>query len=432
MDKKIEFADNVNIKASIVLSKEEIEKELNNEAKRAAKSMRIDGFRKGKVPVSVVMQRYKDELIQESKNTLLKRGVDEVLKDHAKSAKDLIGEPFFDKFEDKEGVVKASFVASFKPEVKLGDYESLIPELSKVEISDEEVNKKLDELLKNHGELEAIKEERGIKTGDFVKFDFEGYIDDKPFEGGKAAGHVLEIGSGQFIPGFEDGMLGLKVGEERDVKVTFPKEYGASELAGKDAVFKVKIHEILLKKLAKLDEDLLKTLLPKEENPSKELLIKDIKTKLADEQMYKEITSKLRPELTQKLVENIDFELPLSVVEQETDLQFRSAWQSFEPDVVEKISKDEKAYEEKREEFKQEARNSVKLTFIIDALANDKKITVSDNELMQAIYFEAYSYGIDPREYAKMHQERGTLGALRMGILENKLFAQLFKDKKPA
>lgn len=269
-----------------------------------------------------------------------------------------------------------------------------------------------------------------MKIGDFAKFDFDGYIDDKAFEGGKANDYTLEIGSGQFIPGFEDGMLGLKVGEERDVKVMFPKEYGASELAGKEAVFKVKIHEIQELKIPELNDELIKKLLSNDGNPSEEKLRKRLKDQLEQEAMFKEIQEKLKPKLVEALVENIDFELPLSVVEQETDMQFRNSWRNIDEKEAKELSEDEKKYEEKRASFKEDAEKSVKLTFIIDELARELKMSVSDEELMRAIYFEAYRYGVDPREHAKRYQEQGTLGALKMSILEDKLFAELFKEQK--
>lgn len=157
MDTKIDFTDSVNIKASVKISKDEIEKELNNEAKRAAKSMKIDGFRKGKVPVAVVIQRYKNELLQESEHTLLKRAVNSVLKDNKKDTKDLVSEPFFDKYDNKDGEINSSFVLSFKPSVKLGEYKGLVPTPSKPIIKDEDVDLRIKELLKKEASVEAIK-----------------------------------------------------------------------------------------------------------------------------------------------------------------------------------------------------------------------------------------------------------------------------------
>lgn len=432
MDKSILFSDLVNIKAKIKLSVEEINKELDKEAGKTAKKIKIDGFRPGKVPKNVVLQRYKEELIKEAKNTLLKKGIEELIKENDKNFKDLVSEPFFEDYkeDEEEGFLEADIIISFKPKIELDDYESLIPKIEEIKISEEDIKLKEKELLKKEAKLEVVEEDRGLKVGDFALFDFEGFIDGENFEGGKAKDFTLELGSGQFIPGFEDGMLGLKVGEERDIKLSFPKNYGSADLAGKDAVFKVKISQIKALKIPKLDEEMLKKLLTNEDNISKEKLREKIIKILEDESFLRQVSQELKPKFAKNLVENIDFLLPLSVVEQETDIQFRSSWPSFSEEEVKELASDEKKYQEKRESFKDEAIKSVKLTFILDELAKQLKLSISDAELIQAIYFEAYSYGMDPKELVKNYQDQGKIGALRMSLLEDKLFAQIFKEQK--
>ena len=289
-------------------------------------------------------------------------------------------------------------------------------------------------MLKSYAKTEAISEDRELKEKDFAKFDFEGFVDEKAFDGGKAENYVLEIGSKQFIPGFEDGMLGMKKGEQRDVKVKFPDDYGAANLAGKEAVFKVKLHEIQELKLPNLDEDLLKKLLPNEENASEELLDEKLKEQIKNEKIYKLINEELKTKLADALLEKYVFDIPKGIVEQEMDVQFRNAVSTFTKEELEEFKNDENKYKEKRESFRDEAVKSVKLTFIINELAALRKIAVSEQELIQTVYFEAYRYGTDPQKLLESYKQQGVLPIIKMSLLEEKLFNDIFmpKDKKKA
>ncbi|EAH7581161.1 trigger factor [Campylobacter lari] len=426
--KLIDFA---NANATVKIAQGAIKAEVEKLAKKASKTMKMDGFRAGKVPVAAILKRYEKELTRDAEQDLLRNAVDSALKEIQKEAKDLVGEPYFEKFDRKDGAIEAQMVLSFRPEVKLDGYEELIPTYNTPKVTQKEIDAKKEELLKRFATSEAIKEVRALKEGDFAKFDFEGFVDGKAFDGGKAQNYVLEIGSKQFIPGFEEGMIGLKAGEEKDINVTFPKEYGAAHLAGKDAVFKVKIHEIQELKLPELNEELLKSLLPEEKEPSVEKLDAKLKEQLKNEKIFKLINDELKNQFAEALVTKFDFVLPRNIVEQETDMQFRSSLRTLSEEELKEF-KDEAKYKEKRESFKEDAQKSVKLTFIIDELAKFRNVTVSDQELIQAIYFEAYRYGFNPQEHLDNYKKQGALPAIKMSLIEEKLFADIFKknDKK--
>ncbi|BCX78649.1 trigger factor [Campylobacter sp. 19-13652] len=431
MQVKATLNDSVNAVATAKIGADEIKASVNKLASKAAKSMKIDGFRKGKVPVAVVLKRYEKELEKDAEQDFFRDVINEAVKELKKSATDVIGEPSFSKFDRSENGLDLEINISFKPSVDVSGYEELIPDFSTPRVLKKDIDEKKEELLKMLAQPEKV-EKDSLEKGDFAKFDFEGFIDGVAFDGGKAEKYILEIGSGQFIPGFEDGMLGLKVGEERDVKVTFPADYGAANLAGKEAVFKVKLHEIMQKKVPqKLDEELLKRLIPGEEKPSEELLEERIKEQLKAEKMAKLIAEELKPKLSEALVEKIKFDLPKNIVEQEIDVQFSNAWASLSTEEMDKFRNDPKAVEAKREEYRKDAENSVKLTFIVDELARVRGVSVSDQEVMQAVYFEAYRAGVDPREHIKMYQQRGLLPAIKMSMVEERLFSDIFnKDKK--
>ncbi|ASQ29703.1 trigger factor (peptidyl-prolyl cis /trans isomerase, chaperone) [Campylobacter avium LMG 24591] len=434
MDVKAKALDTVNTSLSIDISSLDIKQELEKLASKAAKTMKMDGFRVGKVPVSAVIKRYEKELRQDAEQALIKESIDKALKDSGKEVKDLVGEPYFEKVERKDEGLQGELILSFKPSLNLNGYEELIPSYQSPKVTKKEIDEKKENLLKSYAKTEAISEDRELKEKDFAKFDFEGFVDEKAFDGGKAENYVLEIGSKQFIPGFEDGMLGMKKGEQRDVKVKFPDDYGAANLAGKEAVFKVKLHEIQELKLPNLDEDLLKKLLPNEENASEELLDEKLKEQIKNEKIYKLINEELKTKLADALLEKYVFDIPKGIVEQEMDVQFRNAVSTFTKEELEEFKNDENKYKEKRESFRDEAVKSVKLTFIINELAALRKIAVSEQELIQTVYFEAYRYGTDPQKLLESYKQQGVLPIIKMSLLEEKLFNDIFmpKDKKKA
>ncbi|EAK0448572.1 trigger factor [Campylobacter upsaliensis] len=432
MEVKAKQLDSVNAAASVKIPSGSINTEVENLAKKASKTIKMDGFRPGKVPVSAVLKRYEKELRNDAEQNLFKNAVDSALKELKKDLKELVGEPYFEKFERENDAIIAELVLSFKPELKLDGYEKCIPEFSTPKVSKKEIDEKKNELLKRYATTEAIKTKRALKEGDYAKFDFEGFIDGKAFDGGKAENYVLEIGSKQFIPGFEEAMVGMKSGEEKDISVTFHKEYGAANLAGKDAIFKIKLHEIQELKLPELNEELLKKLLPNEEKASEELLDEKLKEQIKNEKLFKLINEELKAKFADSLIETFEFDLPKGILEQEIDMQFRQAFGAFSEEEKKEIQNDKDKYEAKRNSFKDEAKKSVKLTFIIDELAKLRKIEVSDQELVQAVYFEAYRYGFNPKEHLENYKKQGALPAVKMALIEDKLFNDIFMPKEKA
>ncbi|MDL0110692.1 trigger factor [Campylobacter felis] len=432
MEVKAKQLDSANAAASVKIPSGSINTEVENLAKKASKTIKMDGFRPGKVPVSAVLKRYEKELRNDAEQNLFKNAVDSALKELKKDLKELVGEPYFEKFERENDAIIAELILSFKPELKLEGYEKCIPEFSTPKVSKKEIDEKKNELLKRYATTEAIKTKRALKEGDYAKFDFEGFIDGKAFDGGKAENYVLEIGSKQFIPGFEEAMVGMKSGEEKDISVTFPKEYGAANLAGKDAIFKIKLHEIQELKFPELNEELLKKLLPNEEKASEELLDEKLKEQIKNEKLFKLINEELKAKFADSLIETFEFDLPKGILEQEIDMQFRQAFGAFSEEEKKEIQNDKDKYEAKRNSFKDEAKKSVKLTFIIDELAKLRKIEVSDQELVQAVYFEAYRYGFNPKEHLENYKKQGALPAVKMALIEEKLFNDIFMPKEKA
>lgn len=423
--------DSANAEIKAVIPASLIEENETKIAKQAAKTMDIAGFRKGKVPVHIVKARYGSKLVEDAKNDAVRSVYESGLKDLSIDTSTLIGEPTVEKFDEKDGEIELVIAIATKPEIKIDGYKELIPEIETPEVSDEDIKQKINTMLKGLTLPSRVEEARELKKGDTALFDFEGFVDGEAFEGGSAKGYQLEIGSGNFIPGFEDGMTGMKVGDEKDVKVTFPAEYGAKNLAGKDAIFKVKLLEIQEIVISDdIDSDTLKKLLPNEKEATVEMLNERVKQQLVAEKLAPIYHDDIKPKYVDALLSKFDIDLPKTIVEQEMDLSMRKVLQEMKEEEIKEFSTDLEAYKTKREEFREDAVNSVKITFLVDELAKAEEVVVDDQAVMQTLYYEAIQMGQNPQEMLKQYEDQGLLPAVKMAIVEDRLFNKLFNDKR--
>ncbi len=422
--------DSANSEITATISKEYISQKENQLAQTASKDMKIDGFRKGKVPVHVVKARYGNKLTEDAKNDALRevyeKGTAKLKIEQGK----IIGEPSVKKFEEKDGVLEVEISVATRPEIKIEGYKELVPKITKPKSTKKEVDERIEKMLEQTATLEKIKKARDVKKGDFTLIDFEGFIDDVAFAGGKADAFSLEIGGGSFIDGFEDGVIGMKVDEQKDITVNFPEDYNVPDLSGKEAVFKVTLLEIQEKVIpTDIDAETLKKLLPNEEGATKELLESKVKEQIISEKLEKIYQEDTKPKFVEELVKKYDIDLPLNIVEQEIDVAFRNAFSAFSEDERKEYSEDADKAKKKREEYRKDASDSVKLTFIVDELAKTEEIVVDDQEVMQSIYYEAIQSGQEPQAYIKQYEEQGLLPAVKMAIIEDRLFKKLFEAK---
>jgi len=203
-----------------------------------------------------------------------------------------------------------------RPQIDLADVKSLVPDFKKSEVIEKEIKDRIKEIAENQAPLVDITRNRKMKEGDTAVIDFEGFVDGEAFEGGAAENFELKLGSGQFIPGFEEQLIGIKRDEEVTINVTFPENYGSDTLAGKDAEFKVKVNGVKVKDEVVIDDELAKKLLPGEEDVTLEKLEEEIKKALEQEKRTKLYNDELKPKLLEALVEKINFDLPEFVVDQ--------------------------------------------------------------------------------------------------------------------
>ena len=422
--------DEANAEITATLTKEAIEANLDKIAKQAAKTMDVQGFRKGKVPVSVVKQRYADKLTQDAEGEALREAMNKGLESLGIKNEDLIGEPSISKFEKKEnGSIEVEISVACKPNIDLGDYKSLVPAVDLKDIDEAEITARLEEIAKSSAPLQKIARKRAAKEGDFALIDFEGFVDGVAFEGGKAEKYPLEIGSGAFIPGFEDQVIGMKYEEEKEITVTFPESYQAKNLAGKEAVFKVTLHEIQEKAAPELNDEFAQRMLPGQENVTIDTLKDRIKEQMTAEVKSKYYREELKPAYLETLVKELTFALPKSVVDQEINFALNNKIRTMSEEEINGLREDASKVEEIRNELKEDAENSVKATFIVDALAKAENVQVSDQEVMQVLYYEALQMGQNPQEIVKQYQEAGYLPAIKMSMIEEKVISKLLDEK---
>jgi len=407
-----------------------IEANINKLAVEAGKQMKVDGFRKGKVPPHVVKKLHGDKLKQDAESDALKSLMDEGIKEAELNATDILGEPVFKKYDKTDDGIDVELEISIRPNVNLDGYEKVVPSFDKPEASEEEIEKKLTEIAGQNAPFVKIKRKRMVKDGDTTLIDFEGFIDGVAFDGGKAEKFTLTIGSGQFIPGFEEQIIGMKYEEEKTVTVTFPAEYQSADLAGKEAEFKVLLHEIQEKEEQEINDEFAQKLLQKDD-ATVDTLKDQVKDQILNEKISKVYNDELKPKLIEALVAHFDFALPNNIVSQEIDAKINAKAREMSEDELNEFKDNPEKIDALREEVKEDAENSVKATFIVDALAKKEEVNVGDQEVSQAIYYEAMMSGQDPQEVIKYYQENNLLPAVKMGMIEDKLFGKLLGlDKK--
>ncbi|MDF9824114.1 trigger factor [Breznakia sp. PF5-3] len=361
--------------------------------KKLAKDIEVKGFRKGQVPESVAKK-------QISEQSILMEAIDEVA-GHAlqegieKHDLWIIARPELGVDEITKEAVMLKFNVTVKPEVKLGEYKGLDIKKDKVSVTAKEVNEQLEQLQARFSEL-VVKEDGVVKNGDTAVIDFEGFKDGVAFEGGKGENYPLEIGSGSFIPGFEEQLIGMKADEEKDLDITFPENYGAEDLAGKAVVFKVKIHEIKEKVLPEVNDDLIKDAEVKDVETVEDYK-KYVKNNLK-EQKENEVQTKFENDLLTKLVENAEVVIPQVMIDDEVsqmmnDFAQRLAGQGFNQEQYFQMTGT--TAEQLQEQMQPEAKTKVNVRLVLDKIAEVEKVEISEKDVEVEYENIANRYGME-------------------------------------
>ena len=419
--------DSANAVVSGVISQDVLEQKIQDVITKIAKSVKIDGFRKGKVPAHLIQSRYKDQIDKDSKQEAVQDLLQVGLKDLGIEPQAMLGNPLISKFESKDNTIDVEIKISTTPEFSLDKVEGYVPEVKLKSVSAKEIDERLAEIAKSRAPLSEVTQDRALQKDDTAVIDFEGFVDGKAFDGGKAQNFNLTIGSNQFIPGFEDALVGMKKGEKRDIEVTFPKDYQAAHLAGKPATFAITLHKIMQKDTVAIDEAFAKSMLG--QDATLESLKDAIKEQLEMEHKTDLYNKELKETLLQALLKEITFDLPELIVEQEMDILFRNALNTMSKEEFEALKNDEQKARQKRDSFKEDAKKSVQITFIMDALARKHNIVIQDNEALQTIYYEAMMMGQDPRAAIEYYQKNNLLPAIKMAMIEDRVLTFLLDSK---
>jgi trigger factor len=362
----------------VEVSSERFTSALDTAFKKVVKQVNVPGFRKGKVPRRIFESRFGVEsLYQDAVDVLLPEAYQEAVDE---AGIEPVDRPSVDVIQVEVGkpfIFKAT--VTVKPEVQLGDYKGIEVEDKSTDVTDEDVQAELETIRASHAEIQVV-EDGEVENGDTVNIDFLGTVDGEAFEGGEAENYQLEIGSGTFIPGFEDGLLGLKVGEERDITVTFPEEYHVKALAGQDAIFHVKLHDIKRKSLREIDNEFVQEISDFE---TVEDYVADVKAKLA-ERKESERKQSVENDVIREAVARAEVEIPDAMIEHEVDHQVQNFTQQLQ---TQNIPFD--AYleftgmkeDEIRNQFREDAGQNVKTSLVLEAIAAAENLEVSDEDV---------------------------------------------------
>ncbi len=419
-----EKQNEANVLVKTKIPNEEIDRRVDRLAQEAGKQMNIAGFRKGKVPPSIVKKMHGEQLKQDAEAEALREAMKAAYEKEGIDAADVLGDPVFKKFETGEKEIEAEILLCLRPKFDVEGYKEAVPSYDVPEVSDEEVDQRIATLAEQSAPLVSLEEDRPLQEGDTAVFDFTGYLDGEEFEGGSAQDFELAIGSGQFIPGFEEQMVGMKKGETKRIKVTFPEDYQAENLKGKEVEFEITLKDIKVKETPTVDDELAKKI-TKKEDATLDTLKEQVREQLVTEKLSKLYNEELKPKLLEALVDAFEFDLPENIVEQEIDNLANQKAQSLSKEELEAIQGNQEKIDELRESVREDAVRSVKATFVVDAIAKAEGVDVSDQEVGQALYYEALMAGQDPEALLKYYQKNNLFPAVKMGMIEDKLFTKL-------
>ena len=377
----------------ITVDGEKFREAIREAYKKNGKKINVPGFRKGKAPLHIIETYYGSEIFfEDALNLLYNDLVEDAIKE---SGLKVINDKMdFDLVSiSKEDGVDFKVSLTTYPEIEIGEYKGLKAEKTAVKVDAAEVNAELNAMAERNARMVSV-EDRAAKNGDTVVIDFEGFTDGKAFDGGKAEGHSLVLGSGQFIPGFEDQIVGKNIGDEFDVNVTFPEEYSAKELAGKEAVFKVKLHEIKVKELPAVDDEFAKDV--SEFDTLKELKA-DLKKK-ATERKKKAAEEATENALVQQIVDSIKGEIPEAMFESRLnqcveDFAYRLQSQGLNLETYLKYTNSN--IDEFKKSFRPQAEAQVKYRLALEKIVELENIKPDDKEIEAEYEKLAKDYGVE-------------------------------------
>ena len=425
MSSKLEKTKNANeVKLEITIEAEKFENAIKKVYFQSAKYFNIPGFRKGKAPQNIVEKYYGKEIFYEDAfNDIFPSEYEKALNENKVDA---VSKPVVDIVTMEKGkAVVVTAVVSTKPEVELEKYKGIEIEKIEYNVKDEDIENELKNMQDKNSRLVTI-ENRAAEVGDTANIDYEGFVDNVPFEGGKGEKYDLVLGSHSFIEGFEDQVVGMKIEEEKDINVTFPKEYFSKDLEAKPAVFKVKLNGLKKKELPNLDDEFAKDV---SEFDTLEELKKSIKEKLEKQNKDREKYEK-EDAVVKALIETVKVDIPAGMVELETenmikDMENRMSYQGIKLEQYLKMMN--KTMEEFKKEYEPQAIAAIKSRLALEAVIKAEKIEATDEEIKNKIEEMAKNYGKDSKE---LQENENVRNYIKQGIENEKAMEFLVENSK--
>jgi len=410
------------IEKNIVALEIEVEQVKMDEAmekayKKVSQKVNIPGFRKGKAPRTLVERHVgKDYIREEALDLVVPEAYFEAVQE---SGIDPINKPKVDIVQleyDKPVILKAT--VEVKPEVVLGEYIGLEAQKQEAEITDDEIQAELDKLRNRHAQLVNV-EDGTAELKDITVIDFEGFVDGVAFPGGTGTDYSLELGSSSFIPGFEEQLVGAKVGEARDVNVTFPEDYHSEELAGKEAVFKVSVKGIKRKEIAELDDEFAKDV---SEFETLQELKNDLTNRLKQAAVEK-VDNQLKDELVEKAVQAAQVDVPEIMIGEKTDQMVQSFSQRLSMQglkLEDYLKFSNTSMENMRSEYRPAAEKAVKIDLVLEAIATKENIEANDEDINSKVAEMAGRYNAEPDVFRQWLENGGNMEPLKKSIIFDK------------
>lgn len=380
----------------------EWEEALDKAFKEANKKAKIDGFRPGHAPKEVFIKKYGEQaLYMDAAEAVVDGAYEKMLKENEKDLEDLVARPDVQVKDINGEGVTFNFVLTMRPEVKLGDYKKINVKREKAKVTAEEIEDTIENI--RHRYAEDVLKDGEIKDGDVAVIDFEGFVDGVAFEGGKGENYSLKIGSGTFIPGFEEQLIGLKSGDEKDVEVTFPEDYHAEDLKGKKATFKVKVHEVKEVKVPELDKDFFEDLGMEGVDTKEKLEAKISESILTNKES--ELENKYIDELLEAAAKDTEVDIPEVMIDDELERMIREYDSHLRSQgiALEQFYKFTNSDEEAlKSQMRPEAARRVKHRLMLEEIAKQEKIEISDEEANKEAERLAENYQIKKEEFLQM------------------------------
>jgi len=417
MDVNKEKLEGNKVKLEIEIESEEVDEALEQAYRKIVKDIEIPGFRKGKAPRKIVEKRFGEEVLhKDALDILIPKGYSQAVEE---ADIEPVDQPDIEDFYISKGEA-ASFTAvvEVKPEVELGQYKELGIEKGDASVEEDEINERLEKMQDEHSQLMTADRDE-LQEGDYAIIDFTGYVDGEEFPGGSGEEYSLEIGSGNFIPGFEEQLIGMEVGGEKTVEVTFPEDYHAEDLAGAEASFDVELKEIKEKTAPELDDDFA---LEASEYETIDELTESIRKEIS-EQKENDVENAFREELIKKASENAEVNITETLVDEQLDQMYSSLSQSVSQqglevdDYLGYMGMDEQQW---REQNRDTAAERAKELLVLEAIADKEEIEITDEEIDEEIDKIAEMHDQDAEQIKAIFQMQGQLDTLKEDIRRQK------------